>query len=180
MSTDSCWATATPIWQRRYISVRLGGRRYRADGQRWASAPVPCCSTCVRPADDLVPGRKRSGDATGHGDSRESLACMSIYQLAITDGPLRPALQAAAVRHRVCFDTKEGCIEAHLETCQHLCNRTVGVAIREHITSTPYQGIVRRHVRAGASYRHARSRQRPINFKVGCCPSVAARPTTRS
>jgi hypothetical protein len=65
---------------------------------------------------------------------------MSIYQLAITNGPLRPALQAAAGRRRVCFDTEEGRIEAHLETCKDLSNRAVGVAIRGHITSGPYHG----------------------------------------
>jgi hypothetical protein len=55
------------------------------------------------------------------------------------NGPLRAALQVAA-NQPVWFDTEEGRIEAHLDACEDLGEKAVGVTIRGCIASGPYQG----------------------------------------
>lgn len=63
-----------------------------------------------------------------------------IFELGITNGPLRPALRPAAEPQRVWFDTEEGRVEVQVDACEDLTDKTVGVAIRGHIASGPYQG----------------------------------------
>jgi hypothetical protein len=65
---------------------------------------------------------------------------MSIFELGITNGPLRAALKASAEPQRVWFDTEEGRVEAHLDACEELSDKSIGVTIRGHIASGPYQG----------------------------------------
>ena len=65
---------------------------------------------------------------------------MSIFELSITDGPRRAALRTAANSQPVWFNTEEGRIKAHLDACEDLSDKTVGVSIRGYIASGPYQG----------------------------------------
>jgi hypothetical protein len=65
---------------------------------------------------------------------------MSDFELRITNGPLRPALKASAKPQRVWFDTEKGRVETHLDACEDLSDKAVGVTIRGHIASGPYQG----------------------------------------
>jgi hypothetical protein len=69
---------------------------------------------------------------------------MSIYELGVTNGPSKVALQAAVSNARnhqhVSFDTEEGPLEAHLDACEEVGNNAPEVVMRGHVASGPYKG----------------------------------------
>jgi hypothetical protein len=70
---------------------------------------------------------------------------MSVYEVGITNGPSKAALQTLLKKdqqdRQVTFDTEEGRFEARLAACQDLEGQAApGVVIRGRITSGPYQG----------------------------------------